>query len=205
MKEADRKLEEVERLLRKVRLAEPPAELKARIVGTAEKAWKETPADIPWRIPLRHLGLSTAAAVLIVSCANYFSARAVAPWQADRPVAARLQAADFEDMPEGPYSPFVRDLLALGRSPAQSAAALLDYVQKVRATLSGAEQEEGADRPGPNEHESLKGNGGTMEYWNGGVVADSGPAEPHLSILPPFRYSLLTKGVGTCSEGPEES
>ncbi len=70
MKEADRNLEEVERLLRKVRLAEPPAELKARIVGTAEKTWKEAPADIPWRIPLRHLGLSAAAAVLIVSCAE---------------------------------------------------------------------------------------------------------------------------------------
>jgi hypothetical protein len=205
MKKTDKKLEEVEHLLRKVRLAEPPAELKARIVGTAEKAWKETPADILWRIPLRHLGLSTAAAVLIVSCANYFSARAVAPWQADRPVAARLQAADFEDMPEGPYRPFVRDLLALGRSPAQSAAALLDYVQKVRATLSGAEQEEGADRPGPNEHESLKGNGGTMEYWNSGILAGLKHPDSHYSNIPAFHHSTLPEGVGTCSEGPEES
>ncbi len=57
-----------------------------------------------------------------------------------------------------PYSPFVRNLLAMGRSPAQNAAALLDYVEKVRATLNGAEQEEAVERPGPDEHESLKGN-----------------------------------------------
>jgi hypothetical protein len=205
MREVDRQLEEVERRLKQARLAEPPEELKARILGAAEKAWQEAPADIPWRIPLRHLALSAAAAVLIVSCANYFSAQAVAPWQADRPVAARLEAADTEDMPEVPYSPFVRNLLAMGRSPAQSAAALLDYVEKVRATLKGAEQDDAAERSGPEEHESLKGKIGIMEYGNGGIVAGLGRPDPRHPIIPTFHCSILTEGVSPCSEGPEES
>lgn len=154
MKEIDMKLNEVERLLKKVRLAGPPEELKARILGAAVETWKQAPADIPWRIPLRHLGLSAAAAVLIVACANYYSVQTVAPWQAGRPVAARMESARFEDMPEMPYSPFVRHLIATCGAPARDASAVLDYLQSVRKTLDGAEQEDAADGSGPSEHES---------------------------------------------------
>jgi len=154
MREPKKELEEIEQCLRKAHPAEPSEELKTRIVGAAKEAWKQAPADIPWRVPLRRLAISAAAAVLIVSCANYVSTAAVAPWQADRPVATRMEAAGFEDLPEMPYSPFVRQLLATGRSPAQNATALLDYVQKVRETLSGAEQDNAAEQSGPREPES---------------------------------------------------
>ena len=92
--------------------------------------------------------------MLIVSCANYFSAAAVAPWQAGRPVTIRMEAAIFEDMPEMPYSPFVRHLIATLRMPAHDASVLLDYFQSVRKTLDGAEQDDAADGSGPSEHES---------------------------------------------------
>jgi hypothetical protein len=154
MKEAEKRYDEIEQCLRKVRLAEPPGELKRRILGAAQETWKQAPAEVPWQIPLRHLGLSAAAAVLIVSSANYFSTASVAPWQADRPVAVRVEAAGFEDMPETPYSPFVRHLIATCGSPARDASALLDYVQSVRKTLDGAEQDDAADGSGPSEHES---------------------------------------------------
>jgi hypothetical protein len=155
------------------------------------------PADIPWRIPLRHLGISAAAAVLIVSCANYFSRAAVAPWQAGRPGALRMQAAHFEDTPEMPYSPFVRHLIATSGAPAHDAAALLNYMQSVRKTLEGAEQDESADGSGPGERESRGGKIGIMEYWNGGIVAGLGYPEP--------RHSILTEGVAACIDDPSES
>jgi hypothetical protein len=165
MKEANRQFEEIEPQLRKVRLGEPSEELKARIMGAALETWKNAPAEVPWRIPLRHLGLSAAAAVLIVSCADYFSARAVATWQAGRPGAARMTLADSEDMPEMPYSPFVQHLIATCGSPAQDAAALLDYLQRSRQTLDGAEQDEAADGSGPSEHESRLFPAGSKIDW----------------------------------------
>lgn len=154
MRKIDEKLNEVERLLKKVRLVEPSEELRAQVVGAARETWEKAPADIPWRVPLRHLGLSAAAAMLIVSCANYYSVRTVAPWQAGRPVAARLASASWEDTPEMPYSPLVRHLIATCGAPASDASALLDYIQSVRKTLEGAEEDDAADGSGPSEHES---------------------------------------------------
>jgi hypothetical protein len=154
MKAADGQFEEIEQRLNQARLAEPSAVLKARIVGSARETWSKAPADIPWRIPLRHLAVSAAAAVLIVSSANYFSAAAVAPWQANRPVTVRVEAAHFEDMPEMPYSPFVRHLIATSGAPGHDASALLNYFQSVRKTLEGAEQDDAADASGPDERES---------------------------------------------------
>lgn len=154
MRPADRQFDEIEHCLKQARLAEPSAELKTRIVGSARETWTKAPADIPWRIPLRHLAISAAAAVLIVSSANYFSRTAVAPWQADRPVTVRTQTANLDDMAEMPYSPFVRRLIATSGVPAHDASILLDYLQTVRKTLEGAEPDEAADGSGPEERES---------------------------------------------------
>ena len=154
MNEANEQNIKIERLLRKARLAEPSPELKARVLGAGREAWREAPADASWRIGLRRLGVSAAAAAVIVSSANYLSSQAVAPWQAGPAVAAQMEPANFEDMPESPYSPFVRHLLATDRSPAQNAAALLDYVEKVRETLNGTEPDDAAERSGPDDRES---------------------------------------------------
>jgi hypothetical protein len=205
MRPADGQFDEIEQCLKQARLAEPSAELKARVVGTARETWRQAPADIPWRIPLRHLGISAAAAVLIVSCAKYFSTAAVAPWQAGRPGTVRMEAAHFEDMPEMPYSPFVRHLIATSGTPAQDASALLDYFQSVRKTLEGAEQDEAADGSGPGEREGLGGKTGVMEYRNGRLVAGLGYPDPHHSMIPTFHHSILTEGVAACIDDPSES
>jgi len=154
MRSADGQFDEIEQCLKQARLAPPSDELKARVLGAARETWAKAPADIPWRIPLRHLALSAAAAVVIVSSANYFSTAAVAPWQASRPVATRMETAHSEDMPEMPYSPFVRHLIATSGAPAHDASVLLDYFQSVRKALNGAEQDETADRSGPSDRES---------------------------------------------------
>ncbi len=205
MKETDRQFEEIERRLRMVRLAGPSAECKARILAAARKTWKTAPAEIPWRIPLRHLGFSAAAAILIVSSADYFCARAVAPWQGGRPVAARIVAADLEDLPEMPYSPFVRQLIATCGTSARGTSALLDYLQSVQETVNGAEPDDAAEGSGPEEHESLKGKIGIREHWNAGIVAGLGRPEPHHSIIPAFPHSMRAEGVAVCIDDPRES
>ena len=154
MKARDRQFDEMEQRLKQARLTKPSDELKAHIVGSARETWGQAPADIPWRIPLRHLGLSAAAAVLIVSCANYFSTRAVAPWQAGRPGTVRMEATYSEDTPEMPYSPFVRYLIATSGAPAHDSSALLNYLQGARKALEGTEQDEAASGSGPAEKES---------------------------------------------------
>jgi len=75
----------MERLLKKARLAEPSAEFKARITRAAKEAWNEPPVEMPWRIGLRRLAVSAAAAVLMISSANYYSIWSVARWQAGPP------------------------------------------------------------------------------------------------------------------------
>ncbi len=154
MKTPDQQFGEIEQRLKQARLVEPSAELKQRTIGAAKEAWKKAPADIPWQVPLRHLAVSAAAAVLIVSCANYFSSAAVAPWQAGRPGTVRMQTARFENMPGMPYSPFVRHLIATSGAPAHDAAVLLNYFQNVRKTLNGAESDDTTDGSGPGERES---------------------------------------------------
>lgn len=155
MKEnADRRLDEIERRLKTVRLTEPSDELKARILGAARETWDKAPADIPWRVPLRHLAVSAVAAVLIVSFANRFSTWMVAPWQAGRPATIRTEPSGFADMPELPYSPLVRQFLATGRAPAQDASALLDHMKRARETLDGIEPDDPAPKSGPGERES---------------------------------------------------
>lgn len=154
MKDTDRPITEIEQQLRRARLAGPSEELKARVLDTARETWKNAPAEMPWRVPLRRFGLSAVAALLIVSSANYVSALMVAPWQAGRPAVARVVATDAEDMPEMLYSPFVQHVLATCGTPAQDGAALLDYLQKVHETLDGAEQDDAAEGSGPAGRES---------------------------------------------------
>jgi hypothetical protein len=205
MKKTNKRFDEIEQQLQKAHLAEPTDELKARILGAARETWKKEPAEVPWRIPLRRLGLSAVAALLIVSCANYFSTQAVAPWQAGRPVAARIVAADLEDTPEMPYNPFVRQLIATCGTSARGTSALLDYLQSVQETVNGVEPDDAAEGPGPEEQESLKGKIGIREHWNGGIVAALGHPEPQHSISPAFHHSLLAEGVAPCIDEPRES
>ena len=141
---------ELEQILRRVRPAEPPAELRERIVGAARKTWKETPAEIPWQIPFQRLAISAAAAVLIVSCANQFSRQAVVRWRADRPAVTRPPTANFDETWEVPYSPFVQHLVAVRRSSERNPSTLSDYFERLRGAFDETEpQMDDADRSDP--------------------------------------------------------
>ena len=143
---------EIEQVLRKVRPTEPSAELRERVVSASRKAWKETPAEIPWQIPFRRLAISAAAAVLIVSCANLFSRQAVVRWRADRPAVTRPPTADFGEMWEVPYSPFVQHLVAVRRSSERNPSTLSDYFERLRGAFDETEppmnDEDGSDPTG---------------------------------------------------------
>jgi hypothetical protein len=145
MNKADKENNDIECLLKKARPAEPSAQLKARITGAAREAWNEPPAEIPWRIGLRRLAISAAAAVLMISCSNYYSVWSVARWQAGPPVAAKMMPTDFEDMPEVPYGPFVQHLIAVRRSSGRDAAVLLQYMERLQDSVDGAELNDGTD------------------------------------------------------------
>ena len=154
MKEADNQFDKIEQQLRMARLVEPTDESKARILGAARDTWKKEPAEVPWRIPLRRLGLSAAAALLIVSCADYVSNLMVAPWQAGRPAPARMVAVEWEDEAQIPSNPFVRHLIATCGTSACDVSALLEYLQSIRETVNGTEPDDGADGSGPAVPES---------------------------------------------------
>jgi len=150
MNETDRDNHEVEQLLRKVRPVEPSAEARQRITGAAREAWNESGAGRTWRIAFRRLGVSAAAAVVMISIAEYASYRAVAPWQSCGPPAvARVEIEEIEEWPEMPRSPALRQLVATRRPAGPDAATLLDYMERMRETLSETEQGRSPKAPAP--------------------------------------------------------
>jgi hypothetical protein len=153
MSDADRQNRELEGLLKRLRPAEPSAELKARVTGAARKAWKEAPEDIPWRIPLKRLAVSVAAAIVIVSSASYFSEQTLTPWRPHGLVVAQMETSAFDELPELPYSPFLKSLVAARRPSSRDISLLFDYMQKVRETV-GVEQNGDSDAPAPVERRS---------------------------------------------------
>jgi len=141
MNERDRTESEIERLLGQARPTEPSTELKAHIIGAAQQAWKEAPADVPWQIAIRRLAAAAAAAVLIVSLANVYGDH-VSRYQ---PSASRrvvcLDGADLDAWPDAIYGPLARRLMAAHRTSRPGASALLDYIEKTHEHLSEMEED----------------------------------------------------------------
>ncbi len=157
MSTTDEQYDKTERLLKRVQPLEPSDELRERIMDAARKAWKETPAEVPWQIPLRRLAMSAAAAIVIVSSANYFSNRAVGRWRADQPVVASVPLAkvppgDSDETWEEPYGPFMQHLVAVRRSPARDPQAVIDSLDKLREmfqdTPQNIDEVDESDSPG---------------------------------------------------------
>ncbi len=151
---ADKQNRAVEDLLKRVRSVEPSAELKARVVGASRKAWREVPPDVPWLIPLKRLAVSVAATIVIVSSASYFSEQILAPWRPRGLVIAQMETSAFDDLPDLPYNPFLKSLVATRRPSSRDISLLLDYMQKVRETLSGVESSGDSEAPAPVERRS---------------------------------------------------
>ena len=141
MNEKDLENDKIEHLLRRAHIPEPSPLLKERITNEARKEWNQTSVELPWQIPLRRLVASAAAAVLVISLANYFSDLTLAHWWSGSVPITRLQPSDLDVLPEMPYRPFVRHLVSVNRRPSVTdASALRNYVERVRQILKETQQ-----------------------------------------------------------------
>lgn len=142
----------IERLLEKARPAEPSAELRERVLCSARNAWNESATLVPWWNGVRWLAASAAAAVLIVSLANYLSDRALAPWQSGGALAARVEDSPPEEFLEISYGPLVKRMVAARRSAGRDVFTLLSYVERMQETLTETERNgtSGTLTPGQN-------------------------------------------------------
>jgi len=97
--------------------------------------------ELPWHIPLRRLVASAAAAVFIISIANFSNNHALKKWRPVDVRATREQLPDLETLPEMPYRPFVRHLASVNRRPSVTdASALRNYAERVRQILKETQQ-----------------------------------------------------------------
>jgi hypothetical protein len=139
----------IERLLKSVRPVGPSAELKGRIVGAARDAWQEAQADTPWRIALGRLAAAAVAAAVIVSCANYLSNRAIAPWRPHGPTAAAVRDCGVEEFPEISFGPLLTHVAALRGGAGRDAAGAFAYRERLQEMLAETEHNGPADTSAP--------------------------------------------------------
>ncbi|HUT47262.1 MAG TPA: hypothetical protein VMX36_13340 [Sedimentisphaerales bacterium] len=156
MNDKDTQNEKLERILKRAHMPAPSPELKTRITAEAAKAWNQTSPEISWRIPVRRLFVSAAAAVFIIWLANCSSDYALARWQSDGLEVAHQQPPDLDTLPEIHYSPLARHLVSTGRKPSiTDASALRSYAETVRRVLDEAQQNGVSKPPAPVEGRSL--------------------------------------------------
>jgi hypothetical protein len=133
--------EQIESLLARAHVPEPSPQLKQRVTAEARKVWDQTPADIPWQIPLRRLAASAAAAVFIVWLAGFYSDYTLAQWRPGGVSVTAQRPTEFDTLPEMPYGPFAKHLAAIDRrSPVIDVSALSDYAESVRRLLDEVSQ-----------------------------------------------------------------
>ncbi len=147
--EADTKRDELEQLLKSVRPVGPSAPLQERIVGGARAAWNEAATDVPWRVAIGRLAVAAAAAVFIVSCADYLSNRAIAPWRPQGPPTARAADCNVEEFPEISFGPLLRHVAALHGGAEHDASGALAYRERLQEMLAETERSIPADPPAP--------------------------------------------------------
>jgi len=150
--EIDRENNEIERLLRRAKLPEPSAELKERVTHAARKAWNEAAPDVPWQIPIRRLAISAAAAVLMISLANYYADRVPAGRPTHEFVASMVETPELDDWLQMPRSRLVRHLG--NKASAYSPATLREHMEKARQLLDESESTEPLDAGAPVKYKS---------------------------------------------------
>ncbi|MFC1636582.1 hypothetical protein ACFL5Z_17255 [Planctomycetota bacterium] len=133
--------EKLEKLFTKARLPELSPELKERVTTEATRVWKQTSVELSWKIPVRRLVASAAAAMFVVWLTNVSSDSSLARWQSDETSATSQQPPEIEVLPEMPYGPFVRYMASANRKvPAADASRLRHYVETVRRLLDEVQQ-----------------------------------------------------------------
>ncbi|MBW7990966.1 MAG: hypothetical protein FVQ84_13250 [Planctomycetes bacterium] len=151
MNEKDLENDKIEHLLRRAHIPEPSPLLKERITTEARKAWNQTSLEMPWQIPIRRLVASAAAAVLIISIANFSSDHALERWNPGDVPATKEQPPDLEILPDMPYRPFVKRMLSVNRRPSMTDdSALRDYLERVRQVLNEMQQNGISNQPVPD-------------------------------------------------------
>ena len=148
MNKKDMENDKIEHLLRRTHPSEPSPLLKEQITTEARKAWNQTSLEMPWQIPIRRLVASAAAAVLIISIANFSSDYALKRWLPEDVRATTKQPPDLEILPDMPYRPFVRHLVSINRRPSMTdASALRNYAERVRQVLNEMQQNGVSNQP----------------------------------------------------------
>jgi len=152
--EADTKRDEIEQLLKNVQPVEPSVQLQKRVVDAARAAWNEAATDVPWRTAIGRLAVAAAAAVFIVSCADYLSNRAIAPWRPQGPPTARAADCNVEEFPEISFGPLLRHVAALHGGAEHDASGALAYRERLQEMLAETEHDGPSDTPAPAEGRS---------------------------------------------------
>jgi len=152
MNEMDRENNEIERLLRQAKLPKPSAELEERVTSAARQAWDQAASDVPWQIPVRRVAISAAAAVLMISFANYWADRVPAGRPTHEFVASTVETPELDDWLQMPCDRLVRHLT--NRPPAFTSATLRKHMEKVRRVLDESESTEPPDAATPVEYKS---------------------------------------------------
>jgi hypothetical protein len=152
--ETDTNPVEMEQLLKAVRPAGPSALLQEQVVGAARQAWNEAALGTPWRVAIGRLAVAAAAAVFIVSGADYLSNRAIAPWRPQGLTAANVADCSVEEFPEISFGPLLRHVAALHGTAGHDASGALAYRERLHEMLTETEHDSPADTPAPAEGRS---------------------------------------------------
>ncbi len=166
MNEKDLENDKIEHLLRRAHILEPSPLLKERITAEARKVWNQTSLEMPWQIPIRRLVASAAAAVLIISIANFSSEHTLKKWRPGDAQVTKKPLPDLERLPEIPYTPSIRHLVSVNRKPSMTDdSALRDYAERVRQVLNEMQQNGLSNQPAPD--------GGRSRLFPAQSVSDS--------------------------------
>ena len=103
------------------------------------------------------MAISAAAAVVIVSLANYVSGRMTTVHQGRDVRATAGELVDFDALAEEVEGSLVRRLAATGRRPAADASQVRDHIERVRRMLGEEQPVDKSERPPAIEGRSRRG------------------------------------------------
>jgi hypothetical protein len=142
--------DKLEKLLRKAHLPEPSPKLKDRIAAEATRIWGRTSVELSWRIPIRRLVASAAAAVFVAWLANFSSDSSLVRWQTHESSAMTQQPPKLDVLSEMPYGPYVKHLTSIRlKLPTTDGSGLRHYVETVRKLLDEVQQNDVSKPPDP--------------------------------------------------------
>lgn len=136
MNEPNQEHERIERLLKAARPAGPSETVKARVTEAARAAWNQGPVEVPWRIPVRRLAVSAAAAAIIVAFGNHLGDFDGSGARADCSLAAETANPELEELATMVYGSSRSRLGTRRRKPPEAnGATLREKVETIQHML----------------------------------------------------------------------